>query len=99
MRKPAFCTCENKVADQLCGNRTDDQHLCFRYMDSTALTPLLPKSKNSSLLPSSVAVQPGLCGTCSETPKVGFLTTSSTMVLIAIVFLELESSHCHLILK
>ena len=97
--KTAFCTCENKVADQLCGNRTDDRHLCFRYMDSTVLTPLLSKSENSSLLPSSVTVQPGLCGTWSETPKTGFLTTSSTMVLIEIVFLELESSHGHLILK
>ena len=30
MRKPAFCICENKDADQLRGNR-----LCFRYTDST----------------------------------------------------------------
>ena len=35
MRKPDFCICENKAADQLCGNRTTDQRLCFRYMDST----------------------------------------------------------------
>ena len=34
MRKPAFCICENKAADQLCGNRTALQHLCFRYTDS-----------------------------------------------------------------
>ena len=40
MRKPDFCICENKGADQLCGNRTADQRLCFRYIDST--TPLLP---------------------------------------------------------
>ena len=31
MRKPDFCICENKAADQLCGNRTADQRLCFRY--------------------------------------------------------------------
>ena len=31
VRKPAFCICENKDADQLCGNRTTDQRLCFRY--------------------------------------------------------------------
>ena len=43
MRKPSFCICENKVADQLCGNRTADQHLCFHYIDSTI--PLLPKSE------------------------------------------------------
>ena len=34
MRKPDFCICENKDADQLCGNRTADQRLCFRYTDS-----------------------------------------------------------------
>ena len=36
---------------------------------------LLHKYEISSLLPSSVAVQPDLCGTCSGTPKTGFLTT------------------------
>ena len=56
MRKPAFCICENKDADQ---------RLCFRYTDSTI--PLLSKSEISSLSPSSVAVQPGLCRTRSET--------------------------------
>ena len=40
MRKPAFCICENKDADQLRGNREADQLLCFRYIDSTI--PLLP---------------------------------------------------------
>ena len=73
MRKLAFCICENKDADQLRGNREADQRLCFRYTDSTI--PLLPKSEISSLLQSSVAVQPGLCQTRSETPKTGFLTT------------------------
>ena len=34
MRKPAFCICENKDADQLRRNREADQRLCFRYMDS-----------------------------------------------------------------
>ena len=73
MRKPAFCICENKDADQLRGNRKADQRLCFRYTDNTI--HLLPKSEISSLQPSSVAVQPGLCRTWSETPKTGFLTT------------------------
>ena len=45
--KTGFCICENKDADQLCGNRTADLRLCFRYKDS-AVT-LLPKSKISSL--------------------------------------------------
>ena len=33
IRKPAFCKCGNKDADQLCGNRAADQRLCFRYID------------------------------------------------------------------
>ena len=35
MRKPFFCICENKDADQLRSNREADQRLCFRYTDST----------------------------------------------------------------
>ena len=35
MRTPAFCICDNKDAGQLCGNRTADRRLCFRYTDST----------------------------------------------------------------
>ena len=61
MRKPDFCICENKDADQLRGNREADQRLCFCYTDSTI--PLLPKSEISSFWPSSVVVQPGLCRT------------------------------------
>ena len=52
--------------------RANDQRLCFCYTDSTTLLP--PKSEISSLEMSPVAVQPGLCGTWSETPKTGFLT-------------------------
>ena len=73
MRKPAFCICGNKDADQLRVNRETDQRLCFRYTDST--TPLLPKYEISGLQPSSVVVQSGLCRTWLETPKTGFLTT------------------------
>ena len=47
VRKPDFCICENKDADQLRGNREADQRLCFRYTDSTI--PLLPKPEISSL--------------------------------------------------
>ena len=73
VRKPALCICENKDADQLRGNREADQRLCFRFTDDSI--PLLPKSEISSLEPSSVIVQPGLCRTWSESPKTGFLTT------------------------
>ena len=74
MRKPVVCICENKDADQLRGNREADQRICFRYSDSAI--PRRPKSEISSLYPSSVTVQPGLCQTNSETLKTGFLTTS-----------------------
>ena len=46
-RKPAFCICENKDADQLRGNREADQRLCFRYVDSTI--PVLSKYEISSI--------------------------------------------------
>ena len=73
MIKPAFCICKNKDADQLCSNFTAGQRLCFQYINSTI--PLLPESKISSLQPSSVVVQPGLCRIWSETPRTHFLTT------------------------
>ena len=66
MRKPTFCICENKGADQLRSN-CDDQGLCIHYMDSTL--PLL------SIFKISVLVQLSLCRTCSETQIVGFLMT------------------------
>ena len=47
VRKPAFCICENKDADQLHSNCAADQRLCFRYIDSSL--PLLSKSKISRL--------------------------------------------------
>ena len=47
MRKPAFCICENKDADQLRGYREAEQRLWFRYTDSTI--PLLSKYGISSL--------------------------------------------------
>ena len=57
LRKPAFCICKNKGADQLHSNCTVDQRLCFRYTDSTI--PLLQNLKfQASSHPSSVAVQP-----------------------------------------
>ena len=68
--KPTFCICENKDADQLRGDREADKHLCFRYIGGTI--PLLSKSKISSLYPSSVAVQPGMCLTRSETRMLVF---------------------------
>ena len=83
MRKQTFCICENKDADQLRGNREADQRLCFRYSDSTI--PLLHKSEISSLLPFSVAVQPGLVGN----QNVGFLMTRLIYVCSKVVLLVL----------
>ena len=62
MRKPAYCICENKGADQLRSNCAADQRLCFRYITSTIPRP--PKyeiSTSSHLLRlhSPVCVGPG----------------------------------------
>ena len=70
VRKPAFGICENKGADQLRSYYAADQRICFRYIGCT-----IPLFSKSEVWPSSVAVQPGLCRTWSETPKTGFLTT------------------------
>ena len=70
MGKPTICIGKNKDADQLRGNREADQRLCFCYLDST-IPPLL-NSKISSFQPASVAVQTGLCRTCSETTLLVF---------------------------
>ena len=61
MRKTDICLCENTDADQLRSNCEADQHLCFRYMDSTI--PLLPKSEISNFLRYSVAAHASLCQT------------------------------------
>ena len=70
MGKPTICIGENKDADQLRGNREADQHLCFRYTDSTIT--LLSKSEISSFYPASALVQASLCQTCSETTLLVF---------------------------
>ena len=62
MRKPAFCICKIKDADQLRGNREADQRLSFRYTDSTILYFLNLKFQASSHLlwsHSRVCVGPG----------------------------------------
>ena len=79
MRKLAFCICENKAADQLCGY----QRICFRYIDTTI--PLLPKSEISRFYPSFVVVQSGLYRTWSEISKTGFLRTRLNYLLIQYV--------------
>ena len=64
MRKPDFCLCVNKGAEQLRSSCESEQRLCFRFSDSTI--PFLPKSEFFKLLASTVAVQAGLCQTWSE---------------------------------
>ena len=72
MRRPEFCICINKGAEQMHGNRAADQHLCFRNMDSAS--PLLLNKFESSghhlWLYNLLCVGPG-----RGTPKTGFLTT------------------------
>ena len=73
MRKPEFCLCENKGADQLRSNWEADRRLCFHYKNSTI--PTLLKSKISSFYLFYETVQVGLCQNWSETPMTGFLAT------------------------
>ena len=68
MGKPTICIGENNGADQLRSNWEAYQRLCFRYTDITI--PLHYKSTISSLVPSSVCVQLGLCRTCWFSPEV-----------------------------
>ena len=76
MGKLTICIGENKGADQLRSNCEADQRLCFRYSDRKK-NPLLSDSKISSLLPSSVTVQAGLCWTWSDPKLLVFSHTGS----------------------
>ena len=82
VRKPEFCLCENKGADQLRSNCEADQRLCFSYTDSTI--SLLLKSEISSFYPAFMTAQVGLCQTWSEAPKTGFLASRLICVKIAL---------------
>ena len=84
VRKPNFCLCENKGADQLRSNYEADQRLCFRHTDSAI--PLLLKSELSSILPVSVTVQIGLCRTWSEPKLLVFSRTGSNVRGCATVY-------------
>ena len=63
MRKPAFCICKNKYADQLRSNCAADQHLSFRFMDNTIpvfyLNPKFQASRHLLWPSSPVCVGPG----------------------------------------
>ena len=64
MGKPTICLGENKGADQLRSSQ-------FSLLGYYTIPPLL-NSKISRFYPASVAVQPGLCQTCSETTLLVF---------------------------
>ena len=72
-------SCENllfayaKTNAQISCNVTVQLISIFVLFYITSTIPLLPKSEISSLKPSSVVVQPGLCQIWSETPKISFL--------------------------
>ena len=50
MRKPCFLHMQKQSADQLCGNRAADQHLCFPNIDSTIHPNVNPKFQASTHL-------------------------------------------------
>ena len=82
MGKQTICIGGNKGANQLRSNCEADQRLCFRYTDSTIR--LLSESEISSLLPSSVTLQPGLCQTWSKPNLMAFLRTGSIVTYFLI---------------
>ena len=86
MGKPTICIVETKGTDQLRSNFEADQRLCLRYMD--IILPLLHKSETSSLYPSSVTVQPGLCRTWSEPKLLDISRTGSIDISVAHLFLD-----------
>ena len=96
VRKPTFCIyakTKTQISAQLIS--------AFVFATKISFTiPLLSKSEISSLYPSSVAVQPCLCGTWSETPKTGFLTTRlkllSNSYLFTSVYLMILKSHTNI---
>ena len=73
MRKPTFCICENKDADQLRGDRKADQRLCFRYIDSTI--SLLSKYEISMPLAIFCSCTAWFVSDQVENQNVGFLMT------------------------
>ena len=87
MGKHAFCICDKIGTDQQRSfDRTVGQHLCFSYIDSTI--PLLPKVEISSLQPSSVVVQTGLCRTWLVFPQTGFLMTQLKYMSMYSIYLS-----------
>ena len=88
MRKHTFCICENKGADQLGGSPAAGQCLCLHYMDRTA--PLLPKSKFSSLLVISVAVEPSFVSDQVRNPKDRFCRYAAHLLVLLKVGIELS---------
>ena len=83
MRKPVFCLCKNKDADQLRGNHTADQCLCFRFINNAiSLLPKFIASSHLLWLNSLVYVL-----IWSETPKTGFLMIRLKMCYESIWFI------------
>ena len=96
MGKPAICIGENKGADQLSSN-CESVKLIRAIVFATRivkLIPLLSKSKISSLYPSSLTVQPGLCRTWSEPKIVGFLAHMLNYELPRPYRLKLSGKSC-----
>ena len=72
MRKPDFCLCENKGADQLRSNYEADQRLCFHYTDST-IPPTY--TQNFKILASFCGCTGWFVSHMVGIPKTGFLAT------------------------
>ena len=82
MRKPDFCICENKNADQLRGNRKADQRLCFPTRTVQSLYLLNPKFQASSYL---LWLYSPVCVGTGRKPERWFSHDVAHMFLILIV--------------
>ena len=76
MKKPVLAICEQQRCRSACASAQSDQHLCCSLLRSY-ITPLVSISKLSRLWLVSVAEQVSLSLIWSQTPKIGFLVTSS----------------------
>ena len=89
MRKPDFCICGNKGGDQLCGNRTADQRICFHYLDSKV--PLLHKSEIFSLLPSSVVYIAQFVSDLVGNPKDRFYHNAVQIIMLILLYCTIST--------
>ena len=72
-RKPVFGVCKQQRRRPACASAQTDQHLCFRFLESSISKLYTGEISIFQLV--SVAEETGLNLTLSESPKTGFVAT------------------------